>query len=101
MANLHREIPKGMNLDSILSIKTKRVLRNDFTVTHNKQLYQIEETPLNTRIKTVIVEERIDNTIHIVYNGIKLKYKKIEKRPLKPKEEKEQLKIRKMIFLHW
>ncbi|MBU2599227.1 hypothetical protein KJ849_01385 [bacterium] len=46
-----------------------------------------------------MVEERIDNTIDIVYNGIELKYKKIEKRPLKPKEEKEQLKIRKMIFL--
>jgi len=70
----------------------------------------IEETPLNTRINpvrcllsngvySVVVEERIDNTIHIIYNGIELKYKKIEKRPLKPKEEKEQLKIRKMIFL--
>ena len=65
-ANLHRKIPKGLNLDSIFSIKTKRVLRNDWTVTHNKQLYQIEETPSNTRIKIVIVEERIDNTIHIV-----------------------------------
>jgi len=48
-----------------------------------------------------VVEERIDNTIHITYNGIELKYKKIEKRLLKQKEEKEQLKIIKMIFLHW
>ncbi len=96
MVNLHRGIPKGMNLDSIFSIKTKRVLKNDWTISYNNHFYQIEETPPNTRIKTVIVEERIDNTIHILYNGIELKYKKIEKRPLKPKEEKEQLKIRKI-----
>jgi len=104
MANLHRETPKGINLDSILSIKTKRVLKNDWTISYNNQLYlsaiaqagQIKETPPNTRIKSIVVEERIDNTIHIIYNGIELKYKKIEKRQLKPKEEKEQLKIRKV-----
>jgi len=85
--NLHREIPKGINLDSILSIRTKRTLRNDFTISYNNQLYQIEDTPPNVRIKGVIVEERIDKTIHITYNGIELKYKKIETRPLKPKEQ--------------
>lgn len=83
--NLHRKIPKEINLDSILSIKTKRTLRNDFTVAHNKQLYQIEDTPPNIRIKGVLVEERIDKTIHITYNGLELKYKKIETKPEKPK----------------
>ncbi|MBU1644272.1 MAG: hypothetical protein KJ598_03895 [Nanoarchaeota archaeon] len=33
---------------------------------------------------------------HITYNSLPLKYKKIEKKPLKPKEEKEYLKIRKI-----
>ncbi|MBU1598961.1 ISNCY family transposase [bacterium] len=121
MANLHREIPKDLNLDSIFSIKTKRVLKNDWTLLYNNQLYQIEETPPNTRInpvrdkmivvsilslvnisngvKSVVVEERIDNTIHITYNSLELKYKKIEKRPLKLKEEKEQLKIRKILYI--
>ena len=117
MANLHREIPKGINLDNILSIKTKRVLKNDWTISYDNQLYlsaiaqagQIEETPFNTRIpvcvrsrtgrKSVVVEERIYNTIHLIYNDIELRYKKIEKRPLKPKEEKEQLKIRKVNIL--
>ncbi|MFH0775521.1 MAG: ISNCY family transposase [bacterium] len=101
MANIHRKIPAGINLESILSIKTKRVLKNDWTISYDNQLYQIKETPPNTRIKSVVVEERIDNTIHLTYNGIELNTKKIEKRPLKPKEEKEQLKIIKMIFLHW
>lgn len=101
MTNLHREIPKGINLESIFSIKTKRVLKNDWTISYDNQLYQIEETPFNTRIKSVMIEERIDNTIHLTYNDIELKHKKIEKRPLtlKLKEEKEQLKIRKIHIL--
>ena len=90
-ANLHREIPQDLYLDSIFSIKTKRVLRNDFTISYNNQLYQITETPPNTRIKTVVVEERVDGTIHITYNGIELKYKKIEKRPLQQKEKEKPL----------
>ncbi|MBU1644271.1 MAG: hypothetical protein KJ598_03890 [Nanoarchaeota archaeon] len=61
--NLHREIPKGINLDSILSIKTKRVLRNDWTLSYNNQLYQIKETSPNTGIKAVMVEERVDGTV--------------------------------------
>ncbi|MFH1563551.1 MAG: ISNCY family transposase [Nitrospirota bacterium] len=55
-SNLHRRLPVEMNLDSILSIKTKRVLRNDFTITHNKQLYQIEDIPLNTRVNAVWID---------------------------------------------
>ena len=67
----------------------------------------MKKPPPDTRIKAVVIEERIDNTIHITYyevtrfceagsyNGIELKYKKIEKRPLKPKEEKEQFKDKK------
>ena len=99
MANLHRKIPEDLNLYSIFSIKTKRVLKNDWTISYNNHLYQVKETPPNIRIKSVVVEERIDNTIHLTYNDIELKYKKIEKRPLKLKEEKEQLKIRKILYI--
>ncbi|MFH1563654.1 MAG: hypothetical protein ABIF11_09635, partial [Nitrospirota bacterium] len=88
-------VPEGLNLDGILCIKIKRVLRNDFTIAYNKQLYQIEKIPGNIRVKAVTVEERIDKTIHITYNGIEFKWKKIETRPLKSKEE-EPLKPRKI-----
>ena len=39
--DLHRAIPKGIDLDRILCVKTERALRKDFTVAHNKKLYQI------------------------------------------------------------
>ena len=92
--NFHREIPKEIDLDKIFSIRTKRVLRRDFTITYNKGLYQIEDTPPNTRIKRVMVEERINGRMYITYNGLNLKYKKIEVMPVKPKEER-PVKLRK------
>lgn len=91
--NLHREIPKEIDLDSIFSIKTKRVLRNDHTVFYKRRLYQIIDIPVNKIVKAVTIEERIDGKICITYNNLKLKYKKIETRPLKAKELPKSRKI--------
>ena len=83
-ADLHRPIPKRLDLRSILCIKTDHVLRNDFTVAHDKKLYQV----LNrVRAKKVTVEERLDGRIYITYKGNKLKYKEIKQRPKKRKPE--------------
>jgi len=78
--NYHRPIVNKRALDSILSIKTERALRNDFTVAHNKILYQIKS---NIRAKKVTVEERTDGSMHLLHNGLRLKFKEIQVRPLK------------------
>jgi hypothetical protein len=36
--DLHRPIPREINLDKVLCIKTKRTVRNDFTIAHDKKL---------------------------------------------------------------
>ena len=41
--DLHRDIPRGLNLAKILCIRTMRTPRNDFTIVHNGKLYQIEQ----------------------------------------------------------
>lgn len=79
-ADLHRPCADTKELDQILSIQNKRALRNDFTVTNNKKLYQIKNT---IRTKSVIVEERTDGSMHIMHNGQRLKYKEIKSRPIK------------------
>jgi len=71
--------------------QNKRALRNDFTVVHNKKLYQILE-PAYT--KDVIVEERINGRMYITHNNRALGYKEIYSRPLKEKPKK-TFKIRK------
>ena len=91
--DLHRPVGRGVKLEEILCIKTERTLRNDFTVAHNKKLYQIEDKVRGTR---VIVQERLDGSLVIVYKDQRLRFREITARPLK--EQKEQpvvIRIRK------
>lgn len=82
--DFHRPLPKGINLDKILCKKTERTLRNDFTVAHDKKLYQVLE---RINAKKVIVEERTNGRMLIVHKEKPLKYKQITQRP-KQQEEK-------------
>jgi len=84
--NLHRELPKGVDLDKILCIKTKRGLRNDWTVSHNKKLYQVID---HVRTKSVIVEERIDGSMLITHKDANLKYREIAQRPVREEKVEE------------
>jgi len=43
--NLHRNVPKGIQLNGILCIKAERVLRNDFTISYYGKLYQENNKP--------------------------------------------------------
>jgi hypothetical protein len=81
--DLHRKIPKGLNLDNILCIKEERVLRNDSTIPYKGKLYQITES---IKAQKVTVEERINGKMLITYNGASVKFKKITERPEKQKK---------------
>jgi transposase len=81
--DLHRALPRGIDLDAILCIKTERTLRNDFTVAHNHKLYQIEEA---TKASKVIVQDRMDGSMRITYQGQALKFKEIKERPTRDKQ---------------
>ena len=84
-ADFHRPVVNKRALDTILSIRTERSLRNDFTVAHDKKLYQIKNS---IRAKKVTVEERTDGTMRILHNGQKLTYREIVVRPAPPEEPK-------------
>lgn len=92
--DLHRPIPKGLNLDKILCAREEHPLRNDFTVAHDKKLYQIED---NVRAKKVTVEERFGGFMVITYKDRPLKFKEITTRPKKEEPKKTyEFKIRKV-----
>lgn len=80
--NLHRKVPQGLNLDTILCIRTVRPLRNDFTIVHNRKLYQIECT---TKMKEVAVQERVDGRMIMTADGVTLQFREITERPEKQK----------------
>ncbi len=80
-ADLHRPLSKKINLDRILCIKTERVIKNDFTVSHKARLYQIID---NIKADKVTVEERIDGSMIIASKDKILNFKEI---PLQPKKQ--------------
>ncbi len=73
---LHRKPPGKEELKKILCIQTKRHLRNDAVIGHNSKFYQIEDIP-RRRIKTVIVEDRLDGSMRVRNNGSYFKYREI------------------------
>ena len=81
--DLHRPLGRGVDLDAILCKKTERTLRNDFTVAHNRKLYQVEET---IQASKVTVQDRIDGSLRIYYKDRALRFREITERPLREKK---------------
>ncbi len=90
--NFHRPLPKGLVLDTILCIKTERSLRNDFTVAHNRKLYQIEDS---VKASKVTVQERVDGSMIMTHQGRSLRFKEITERPVREKPQVVLMRIRK------
>ncbi len=82
--DLHRPIGKGVKLEEILCIKTERTLKNDFTVAHNHKLYQIEDKLRGTK---VMVQEGLDGSLVMIYNGQRVRFREITTRPMKQQKE--------------
>ncbi len=76
----HVKLPRHVDLDRYLCIKTERTLRKDNTIALDGKLYQIEQQGG----KKVVVEERTDGSMLVFSNGKSLTYKEITERP--PKE---------------
>lgn len=87
--DLHRSLPKGIELDKVLSVRTPRTLYNNFTIAHKGKLYQVED---NIRTKEVIVEERLDGSLFITYKARALRYKAIIRQPVKVKQLRKRYK---------
>jgi len=90
-ANLHKRLTgqEMSRLDSIFSRQYKRVVRNDFTISHKKQYYQLlKEQPVTICKKDkVVVEERLDNSIHFSLRGKDLNYRLLPEKPKKVQEK--------------
>jgi hypothetical protein len=76
--DLHRPVPGQVDVTAVLSIQTSRALRNDRTVAHNGQLFQITSEVL---AKQVVVEERVSGSLRIRFGDRYLNYRRIHRRP--------------------
>lgn len=78
--DVHVKPERYFNLDRYLCIKTDRTVRNDNTVAHNKKLYQMQERVI---YRKVVVEERLNGSVHISRGEVSLKSREITERPQK------------------
>jgi len=86
-ANLHREVSEGMVLEKELSIQESRVLRNDNTIRYEGKFYQIQRG-WTRRPKAVLLEQRVDGSLHIRDGAQELGYHQIHepmKKVIEPK----------------
>lgn len=72
-ANVHQRV-ELKDVKEALSVKTKRRVRNDFTIAHNKRLYQLKERTFDIDVE---VRERINGQMEIWDKRKRLKYRKI------------------------
>ena len=86
-ANLHKKLNEREKnkLDSIFSRQNQRVVRNDFTISHKKNCYQLEKDQPVTICKQdrVTVEERMDKSIRFRLRGKYLNCKLLPEGPRK------------------
>jgi transposase len=75
----HVTLPRRVDLNRYLCIKTERTIRNDNTIALDGRLYQLEERGG----KKVVVEERLDGSLRMISKGVSLKYREITQRPEK------------------
>ena|SRR3989339_836749 len=94
-ANLHKKLTEQekKKLDSIFSRQYKRVVKNDFTISYNKNYYQLEKGQPMTVCKqdAVTIEERMDESIKIRLRGKYLNYTLLPEKPQKISAKEKQL----------
>jgi transposase len=74
--DLHRPVG-NLCIEDFLCIKTRRYVRNDFTVFHNGRVYQIET---RIRAKWVVVLERTDGTTYLWNRDQQLPFHEIDRK---------------------
>lgn len=80
----HRPLLKTHRLEEILSVRTERILANDYTLRFQNQFFQVlPDQPLRVRPKAkIFIEIRLDESIHLRFRDEYLNFKRIDKKPL-------------------
>lgn len=102
-ADAHRPLLKSQRLEHILSLRHERTVQNDFTVQRGRQFLQILSEP-HRRLRPkdkVLIETRLDGSVHLRHRERYLPFKALKTRPYRPKyadfptkSEVERIKLR-------
>ena len=76
--DMHREVPREVDLKQVLSIQTMRTLKKDNTVRHEGHIFLVLERWRSKRPKKVMVQERLNGKLYLVDKGCVLKYREVK-----------------------
>ena len=77
--NMHRPVGKDLNLDAILSVQCLRTVANDYTVQYKTRRFQILPQSITSGLRgnEVLLEDRLDDSIHIRFRNKYLAIKEL------------------------
>jgi len=76
--DLHRPLPKNLNLRDILCLKGSRTINNGSLVRWKGRLLAIENPSLGMRRRQALILEHFDGRLIIRFNGRDLKYREVQ-----------------------
>jgi len=74
----HRPLEKRVDLAAVFSYEDERTIGNDFTVRYQGRFFQITKQPnLPLPKSKLVVQRRLDGSIHLIYRDSELAFKEI------------------------
>jgi transposase len=82
-ADLHRRVPKNIQLDRVLSFQESRVVQNDWTISWCNRWFQLTEANQKLALarQRILVCEQLDGTIGLWYRGRELPCVELPEQP--------------------
>ncbi len=89
----HRPLPAGVNLEDVFCFEQDRKIRNDWTISYKSRQLQIEKknSILPQPKDKVMVRERLDGSIDLIFKEQKLKYKELSADDLRIRNQTKRL----------
>jgi transposase len=90
-ADLHRRVPRGLDMNRVLSIQEARVVQNDWTLRFENRWFQLAEIHRKLVLagRSVTVCQRLDGRLELLYGGRELTYRELPAAPQRRPEESE------------
>ena len=89
--DLHRRVPRELDLGRVLSIRETRVVQNDWTLRFENRWFQLAEKhqKLALASREVTVSRRLDGQVELLYGGRALTYRELPVAPQRPQKAAE------------
>jgi len=92
--DLHRPLPKSLNLDDIFCLKGIRTVNNGYIIKWRNRTFVLTQPSLSLRRQKVAVRERFDGRLSIRFKEKDLEYKEVERTRPRPVVQVVAVKVR-------